>query len=291
MRFSRPRLSWPSLVLTSALTVFSVSAKASLTAYTPNGRDLVRLQQGPVDITLTADGNLFKTLLDDYAAANGGDTTGLVTAIIGASGGALSDTFYGTWTLTAADFGADGSVSWFGAKALINYLNATAYGGSNQWRLPTATDTAAAGCDFGFSGTDCGYNVDPASGELARLYYSELLRSAAFDTGGSPLTGYGIFANDGAQVPGGAVGPFVNVRSDAYWAGTEYGPGGALAWVFGTLDGYQGFDGKQNMFFAWAVTPGEVTAVPLPAAAWMFGSALLGLIGVRRSRSAKSAAA
>jgi ABC-type sugar transport system substrate-binding protein len=47
--------------------------------------------------------------------------------------------------------------------AFINYLNSTSYGGTNQWRLPGMTDTGAAGCDFGNSGTDCGYNVDPAS--------------------------------------------------------------------------------------------------------------------------------
>jgi hypothetical protein len=30
----------------------------------------------------------------------------------------------------------------------------------------------------------------------------------------------------------------------------------------------------------------SITAVPVPAAAWMFGSALLGLIGVNRRKSA-----
>jgi hypothetical protein len=31
-----------------------------------------------------------------------------------------------------------------------------------------------------------------------------------------------------------------------------------------------------------AVHPGDVSAVPIPGAVWLFGSALLGLIGIRK---------
>ena len=31
-------------------------------------------------------------------------------------------------------------------------------------------------------------------------------------------------------------------------------------------------------------SPGSVSTVPVPAAAWLFGSAMLGLVGLRRSK-------
>jgi hypothetical protein len=271
--------SWATVALAAVLASAAPAAEASLTAYTFAGANLVRFQNGPVDVTLTADGNLLGTLL-----AGSANPAALIGSIIAASGGSIADAGYGTWTLTASDFGGDGSVNYFGARAFINYLNSTNYGGTNQWRLPGITDTGAAGCDFAFAGTDCGYNVAPGSGELARLYYSELGRTAAFDTTGSPTTGFGIFANDGAQTPAGAVGPFTNVRSDVYWAGLDYGPAPQAGWVFATFDGVQGFEGKEEKRYAWAVTPGQV--VPVPAALWLFGSALAGLAGLRRARSA-----
>ncbi|MEH6591250.1 MAG: VPLPA-CTERM sorting domain-containing protein [Halioglobus sp.] len=40
-----------------------------------------------------------------------------------------------------------------------------------------------------------------------------------------------------------------------------------------------------GMFQAGTITLTEVAAVPVPAAAWLFGSALLGLAGVKRKRA------
>jgi hypothetical protein len=42
-----------------------------------------------------------------------------------------------------------------------------------------------------------------------------------------------------------------------------------------------------ELFHAWAVRDGDIGAVPIPAAAWLFGSGLLGLIGVARKKTAK----
>jgi hypothetical protein len=273
--------SWATFALAGVLSCVAPVAEASLTAYSPGGANLVRLQNGPLDITLTADGNLLGTML-----AGAANPAALINTIISSSGGGIADAFYGTWTLTPGDFSIDGRANYFGAKAFVNYLNTTTYGGSNQWRLPGITDTGLAGCDdFGYSGTDCGYNVAPASGELARLYYSELGRTAGFDTLGLPNdgSGYGIFANDGVQTSSGAVGPFSNVRSDAYWSGVD---AGGLAWLFAANDGAQGLESKQEQRYAWAVTSGQVSPVPVPAAIWLFGSGLLGLAGLRRNRPA-----
>jgi len=46
---------------------------------------------------------------------------------------------------------------------------------------------------------------------------------------------------------------------------------------------YTGGRWDLNMDFATIITP-SVSSVPVPAAAWLFGSGLLGLIGVARRR-------
>jgi hypothetical protein len=55
---------------------------------------------------------------------------------------------------------------------------------------------------------------------------------------------------------------------------------------FYTGSGYQSDDGKTGSNYAWAVHSGDVSAsvVPVPAAVWLFGSGLLGLIGMARRK-------
>jgi hypothetical protein len=82
-------------------------------------------------------------------------------------------------------------------------------------------------------------------------------------------------------------GPFTNVRSNLYWTDTEDALNPDRALTFGTRDGGQGpfikygLDGSR--LWTWAITPGLVSAVPVPSAIWLFGSGLLGLIGLKRS--------
>mgnify|MGYP001458767993 CR=1 FL=1 len=40
--------------------------------------------------------------------------------------------------------------------------------------------------------------------------------------------------------------------------------------------------GKNYDRYSWAVRAGDVSSVPVPAAAWLFGSALAGLLVARR---------
>ena len=41
---------------------------------------------------------------------------------------------------------------------------------------------------------------------------------------------------------------------------------------------------KINLNFAWAVHDGDVSAVPILAAVWLFGSGIVGLIGIAKHK-------
>jgi hypothetical protein len=77
---------------------------------------------------------------------------------------------------------------------------------------------------------------------------------------------------------------FTNVQSYHYWSGSEYAPyPDSPAWLFDTRNGVAGLNFKGAQYYAWAVRPGDVSAVPVPGAIWLFGSALLGFLGLRRN--------
>jgi len=178
-------------------------------------------------------------------------------------------------------YDADGRMSWATATAWAAGLT---YGGFSDWRLPTITDLGAPGCDFSYSGTDCGFNVPTNSSELAHLFYVELDNLAAYDTsgyirGGSSGVNWGLVNR----------GPFQNLQSGVYWSGTAYAlDPGNQARHFNTSSGLQIFGSQRNEFYAWAVRPGDVAAdnsVPEPGTAALVGLALGEVAVARRRRS------
>jgi hypothetical protein len=174
-------------------------------------------------------------------------------------------------------FDADGRMNWGTANAWAAGLDP--YGsGITGWRLPTVTDTETPGCNDSLTGGfDCGYNVDTATGEMASMYYDTLGNLADFSTDGSYLQpGWGLSNT----------GPFENLQSYPYWSATEYAPNNFNAWGFNFDSGYQNYSSKAYGLYGWAVHAGDVGAsvVPIPGAAWLFGSALLGLVGVGAKR-------
>jgi hypothetical protein len=164
-------------------------------------------------------------------------------------------------------------MSWGDANAWASGLNINGYTG---WRLPTVTDTGNDGCNYAFTGTDCGYNVDTATGEMAHMFYATLGNLAYYDTAGNPNQPGAGLTNSG---------PFSNLQSASYWSATENVTNSDNAWLFYFYIGRQ-YDGgyKPNSFYAWAVQSGDVGTVPIPAAVWLFSSGLLGLVGVARRR-------
>ncbi|MSR09520.1 MAG: DUF1566 domain-containing protein, partial [Gammaproteobacteria bacterium] len=126
-------------------------------------------------------------------------------------------------------------------------------------------------------GTDCGYNVDLATGEMARMFYSTLGNTGYYNTSGG-LTGCAGAPNYCLT----NTAPFSNLQPNVYWSGTEYAPNTYNAWSFNFVNGVQYENYKTSGFYAWAVRSGDIAPVPVPGAVWLFGGALTLLGAVRR---------
>jgi hypothetical protein len=236
-----------------------------------------------LNITWTKDANLFSTLADAYQG--GGHQAEFVSAIINAAGGVVHDTPNvqdnagpGSYNLSSFDFDiTHGVTTWWGAQAWVSYLNSISYGGQTDWRLPAVSPVNDSGFSYNLSfdgTTDVGYNttaINAKASELAHLFYYELGNLGAYDTARQPQGGYG-FINSG---------PFQNLQS-VYWSGTEFAPYPAMAFAF-QGHGSQDINGKSLPGYVWAVRPGQVEVVPIPASIWLFVSALTG-VGLFRAR-------
>ena len=180
-----------------------------------------------------------------------------------------------------------GAMSWETANEWIAAVNGAAYLGASDWRLPLILDSGTPGCNWGNSGTDCGYNGLTKSGstvysEMAHMYYETLGNVGRYDTSGNfvdcPAEPIYCLTNQG---------PFSNIQTKSYWSGTSYALDGNYAWAFGFGGGAQGDREKSSAFHAWAVRSGDIAVVPLPASVWLLGSSL-GALGALRRRQPRT---
>ncbi len=163
-----------------------------------------------------------------------------------------------TWLADAnyaqtSGYDADGLMTW---QAANDWAAQLTVGGVSGWRLGNTLQPDAS-CNTQTGSASLGYYC--TGSEMGNLFYSVL--------GGS--------------------NPFLNIQSGSeYWSATEYAPDNSFAWIFnmGTGSGYQTINTKSAGQFAWVVKSGDVSAVPVPAAVWLFGSGLLGLLGIAKRK-------
>ena len=138
-----------------------------------------------------------------------------------------------------------------------------------DWRLPTTVDGPYV---WGYDGTTtAGYNI--TTSEMGYMYYENLGNLGYYDKAGNYQPGWGLNNTS----------PFNNLQSYDYWSGTEYSANPDYAWGFNFYYGYQHhFDKDRNVYHAWAVRPGDVSAVPIPGAVWLLGSGLACVGACRR---------
>ena len=155
---------------------------------------------------------------------------------------------------------SDGLMTWADANTWADQLS---YGGFDDWRLASAGNAPAYG-----------YNV--TTGELGHMFYNNLGLTA----GNSILTNVSFTDT----TPGGGTESFLNVQNFAYWYGEEYAPDTDTAWALYTSSGYHSNYYKNHSYYSWAVRDGDISTVPIPTTAWLFGSALAGLLVARRKK-------
>ena len=177
---------------------------------------------------------------------------------------------------TSTNIQADGRMGWDAAKTWAAQLS---YGGYDDWRLASANlMNASSPCQADDGSCDIGANN--TTGELGNMFYNNLGNLGLVDTNGNPQD-HGVTNSSFTDGNSGASVSIVNVQNWIYWLG-ESAPNARYGWTFYTDNGVQQQRYKFSGYYAWAVRDGDVSSVPIPAAAWLFGGALVGLGLVRR---------
>ena len=196
-----------------------------------------------------------------------------------------------TWL---ADANAAGTtMNWADANTWVTGLSID---GVTGWRLPDTNPINGSSYDYAYNydgSTDGGYNMSAAGtvyegslgSEIAYLFYTTLGNTGFYNTDGTET---GCTPPDYCLTN---TGPFTNIQTPftgGYWSEAEHNNfvGTPAAWFFSFYDGYQGnYDINSDVLYAWAVHDGDVSAVPVPTAVWLFGSGLIGLVGFARRKA------
>ncbi len=195
--------------------------------------------------------NIFLLLLCTFLNAN--------AALVDRGNGMIYDSAQEiTWLQDANTLGS--ATNWANASSWADNLE---HGGYNDWRLPSVGESPSN-------------NVVNGESVIENCPPGVICRSAT-DYSETPAETSGLFytanySND-----------FSNIQPNFYWLAEEQS--NSRAWRFSMANGHQNSRNKTLSAYAWAVRDGDITAVPLPSAAWLLLSALGGLFGISKKYS------
>ncbi len=165
-------------------------------------------------------------------------------------------------TFGVSNIASFGSMDWHTANLWVDAMNAdngTGYLGYTDWRLPTTTVPDTACSDGSESGSGC------LLSEMGHLNNSE---SVYWDDPTAPSN------------------PFTNLQFNEYWSSTILISDTSRSWAYSfDLGGQGNFDQDFANNYAWVVRSGDVSNVPVPTAALLFGSGLLCFVGVMKRKA------
>jgi hypothetical protein len=168
-----------------------------------------------------------------------------------------------------------GRMTWEQSTSWVNDL---VYGGYSGWRLPSASLVGNENYSPNGS-TNSGYNNTRS--EVGHLFF-ELGNKSAYTLNGIPQSGSGLTNTIFVDAGTGQSVSFLNLQKWFYWEAEASASYPDHAWEFNTNTTRQDISFKTSAMYAWAVHDGDVANVPVPAAAWLFGAGLVGLLGARR---------
>jgi hypothetical protein len=184
-----------------------------------------------------------------------------------------------TWLTDAnyaqtSGYDSDGHMTWDATQVWLGTLNAANFLGEDSWRLPyTPNLDPTCTSSYQYTSGSVDYGKDCTGNEMGYLS----------TTYGNPYS---------CQFTSDCTASLSNTQRYWYWSSDNpFSSFSARSLrfydMFFSLDSYTDFNhSKQNEFAVIVVLDGDISAVPVPAAVWLFGSALAGLGWIRRKPTA-----